>query len=162
MLEGGGDTWYGDMSVVRLIENHFFDCVGVFMETNEEKYNRRMTEIHSLGTDGGSMGNAGEPIDVRYEELKALFDAFLGEEYDPVKFAQVEASQIAMHKEHQALTERYMGNKMDIEEFSVLVQALFEWYAVSVDTIVGRENFLKLFGRLPKELCQLFMEEKLA
>ena len=104
----------------------------------EEEFDKRIAALH---------GGTGEsPMDIRHAEFQIMADVFLGEDFDQTKLRQVEELQVALHLKQGELVQRYEAGKIRAEDYVQSINALLEETFRQCETILGQEDFLKLFG----------------
>jgi hypothetical protein len=113
------------------------------MKANEI-FESRISAIHGL-----SEGN--EIMNVRHEEFMAMADAFLGADFDRAKLARVEALQLALHEAQLKLSGQMSARQIERMEYVDAVNELHSRIAQQCAAVLGRPNFLKLFGVSPAE-----------
>ena len=91
-------------------------------------------------------------MDVRHEEFMAMWDSFLGEEYDAAKRKKVEELQIDLHRQDAALYRRLQAGKLNPEEYVDASNALNDEIARKCEKVLGAKDFEKLFGATRAEL----------
>lgn len=90
-------------------------------------------------------------MDVRHAEFGAMADVFLGVDYDPVKLRQVEDLQVALHQRQAELSRRHDQGEISDEEYVDAANAAINDTFRECQTILGPEDFCKLFGSSPNE-----------
>jgi hypothetical protein len=109
----------------------------------ESEFAERVATVHSGQADAK---------DVRHEELEAMFDTFLGRNFDPVQRKQVEKLQINLFEQqaklHSALAEERISPKDYVESFNQLLAHTFR----ECEKILGPKDFRQLFGASPAKL----------
>ncbi len=90
-------------------------------------------------------------MDVRHEEFMAMAEAFLGEDFDRAKLAQIESLQLALHEGQAELGKALAANLVEPTKYVDAVNRLHTHTAQQCETILGSHNFLKLFGVTPAE-----------
>jgi len=121
----------------------------------EEKLNKRIAEIHDL--DGNKFT---EEINIRHAELKAMFDALLGLDYDQNKFEQVKALQCAQDSQHATLISRWKNAEIGPVEYAELLNSLNDSMKktfIAIEQVLGVDDFTRLFGEPLNEL-ELFKD----
>lgn len=92
-----------------------------------------------------------------------MVDAFLGTDYDPAKFSQVDELQKAMVTQQARLAEQYekaeIGPAEYVDSFNATAYDSFE----KIERVLGKDDYLKLFGPPPDKSIgfinkQLFFE----
>jgi hypothetical protein len=113
---------------------------------SHDKFDAIIAKIHSSDRiKGGSM-------DVRHEEFKALTDAFLGEDYDPAKLADVESLQVKAQDAQTTFYNRYSQGHMSPEQYVRAANHTWGITFVACHRILGTRDFQKLFDATPSEL----------
>lgn len=119
--------------------------------TPEQQFDRRMAAIHGFGATADST----QPLNVRTEEFEAMFDSFLGANYDPVKRKQVENLQIDLHKKDVDLYRRLQAGTLSPEKYVDDANAADVETAKKCETILGPADYEKLFGVKASEVTGL-------
>lgn len=91
-------------------------------------------------------------MDVRHEQFMAMADAFLGPHFDRVKLAQVEQVQLALHDAQASLARELDSGRIERARYVDEVNQLHANIAQRCESILGRADFLKLFGVAPFEV----------
>lgn len=104
-----------------------------------DSFELRIAALHGLGA-------GGDVMDVRHEECMAMADAFLGENFDRAKLAQVESLQLALHEVQAKLCRDLDAELIEPTHYVDEVNALHAHIARQCETILGPRNFLELFG----------------
>ena len=112
------------------------------MKTDSE-FTKRIEAVHSgEGKDGG----------VRHKELEAMFDVFLGPQFDQARRKEIEKLQINLLKEQErlssALEEEEISAENYVDRFNKLLAATFD----RCEKILGSKGFLRLFGAQPENM----------
>src|SRR5262249_6808111 len=98
---------------------------------------RRVAEVHS--TDGTDK-------DVRHEELQAMFDTFLGHDFDASRRKHVEELQIQLFQQQaeleEALTAKQISAEKYVDSFNTLLAQTFH----ECEETLGTKDFVALFG----------------
>lgn len=97
-------------------------------------------------------GAGGGVMDVRHEEFMAMADALLGPHFDRVKLAQVEQVQLALHDAQASLARELDCGRIERARYVDEVNQLHVNIAQQCESILGRADFLKLFGVAPFEV----------
>jgi hypothetical protein len=121
----------------------------------EQEFDQRMAAIHALGQPAGKAVTA----DVRHEEFSAMFDAFLGKQYDAAKRKQVEDLQVALHQQDVELQQRLQVGELNAEQYVDASNAVMEETARKCEAILGPADFEKLFGATRAELTGMIEGE---
>lgn len=126
----------------------------------EEEFDKRIAAIHGLNNSASYPQSVGaEALDSRHAEFQAMAEVFLGEDFDQAKLGRVESMQIALHEQQAVLYRRYetgeLSPKKYVELFNTLLDCTFE----VCETILGAEDFLKLFGCPRSELAGFIDKE---
>lgn len=90
-------------------------------------------------------------MDLRHEEFMAMADAFLGPHFDRVKLAQVELLQLALHDALANLARELDSHRIERSRYVDEVNKVHADIAQRCEAILGRSDFLKLFGVTPLE-----------
>lgn len=120
---------------------------------SDYEFEERINAIHRPHNPVRESPAIGETtMDVRHEEFQAMADAFLGEDFDKSKLAQVESLQIALHEYQVVFFKRYQNGELRPEEyvdhFNYLLAVTFE----ACESILGAKEFIHLFGVPPSEI----------
>jgi chromatin remodeling complex protein RSC6 len=107
------------------------------MPNTESEFARRVADIHSKdGTDK----------DIRHEELQAMFDTFLGPDFDANRRRQVEQLQIQLFQRQtrleKALTAKRISAEKYVDSFNSLLTQTFH----ECEKTLGTKDFAQLFG----------------
>ena len=79
-------------------------------------------------------------------ELKELFNEFLGSSYDTEKFEQVAVLQEKLRDRHLELIRQFDSGELSRRDFAVqLNQHAMEGFK-EIEGVLGREDFIRLFG----------------
>lgn len=115
------------------------------------EFEKSLAEIHGLDKPG-DQGTGETCTDIRHLEFQAMADAFLGKGYNPTKLEKVEKAQIALRKEQVRLNRSYETGGLNpaqyIDSLNNKVVATFS----QCEKILGKCDFLRLFGAPPSEL----------
>lgn len=85
-------------------------------------------------------------MDVRHEEFMAMADAFLGPDFNPVKLAEVEALQRALHRGQAKLAKALHEHRIERTRYVDELNALHAIIARQCEQVLGPRDFLTLFG----------------
>lgn len=107
--------------------------------TSQEIFDSRIAAIHQ-----GDKGD--EAMDVRHEEFVAMTEAFLGPDYDGEKLAQVESEQLALQQTQARLADDLAMQRIGPSEYLNRVNRIHAETAQRCESILGAEDFEKLFG----------------
>ena len=123
----------------------------------EQEYDRRVAAIHGFGQPAARSpdGLVTDVSDIRSAEFDALFDVFLGPDYDAVKRTGVEELQAQLHEQQVLLFQRQQTGELGTAECAGLSNALIENTFRRCTEIFGEEDFQKLFGASQPELAGL-------
>jgi tetratricopeptide (TPR) repeat protein len=128
--------------------------------TPEQEFDRRIAAIHGLhGERPDKPDGEASRMDIRHEELDALFDAFLGADFDPAKRHQVENLQVALHKQQAELARRHDQGEISDEQFLDATQRLIGQSFRECANILGEADFQSLFGAPAHEAAGLIDRE---
>lgn len=90
-------------------------------------------------------------MDIRHEEFMAMADAFLGQQFDRLKLAQVERLQLDLHDAQARLASDLdsgrIGRPLYVDELNKVHTDI----AQRCEAILGSADFQKLFGITPSE-----------
>jgi hypothetical protein len=126
----------------------------------EREFDRRIAAIHGLDNPVRHGSNIEEStMDVRHAEFQAMASVFLGDGFDPAKLAQVEDLQIALHKQQAELYRRYDAEQLGPEEYVESFNTSLDDTFSKCETILGPEDFLRLFGAPRSELAGFIDKE---
>jgi upstream activation factor subunit UAF30 len=107
------------------------------MPKTESEFARRLAEVHS---------NNGTDKDVRHEELQAMFDTFLGDDFDANRRKRVEQLQIHLFQQQarleRALTAKRISAEKYVDSFNNLLAGTFR----ECEKALGTRDFAQLFG----------------
>ncbi len=106
----------------------------------ESEFAERIAAIHSGATDAR---------DVRHAELEAMFDTFLGRDFDPARRKQVEKLQINLLEQqaklHSQLDDEKISSEEYVDSFNQVLARTFQ----DCEKVLGVQNFKQLFGAPP-------------
>lgn len=85
-------------------------------------------------------------MDVRHEEFVAMTEAFLGPDYDEEKLAQVESEQLVLQQTQARLADDLAKQRIGPSEYLNQVNKVHAKSAQRCESILGAEDFQKLFG----------------
>lgn len=124
----------------------------------KSQFEKCLAEIHGLSkpTDHKAEEHS---TDIRHAEFQAMADAFLGKGYDPTKLQRVEELQIALHKQQAELYRKYEDAKLIPEEYVDSVNNTIAATFLKYEKLLGKEDFLRLFGAPLSELSGLIDKE---
>jgi hypothetical protein len=116
----------------------------------EEEYVLRIAAIHGIGPSTAyNMPLELEKRDIRYEEFRAMVEAFLEPGYDPAKIARVEDAQIDLHRSQNLLEDDLDAGRIGPEEYLVAVNKLIAETFAHCESILGPDDFHRLFEDSP-------------
>lgn len=120
----------------------------------EREFDRRIAAIHGLDSTARAGSNIEEPaMDTKHAEFQAMTSVFLGEDFDGGKLWLVESLQTALHDRQAELYRRFEAQELDPEGYVESFNTLLDDTFAACETILGTENFLKLFGAPRSELA---------
>jgi hypothetical protein len=115
-----------------------------YIEMNPDEalafFDSRIAAIHGRGDKGGDV------MDVRHEEFMAMTEAFLGPDYDSSKLAEVESQQLALQSAQAELAAALASNRIGPNQYLERVNSVHAEIAERCESILGPEDFQKLFG----------------
>ena len=129
-----------------------------------KEFDRRVASIYGLGSLRVRNRNAGdESMDTRHAEFEAMAEVFLGRDFNRAKLQQVENLQILLREQHASLLQRYEAQKLSPEKYVDSFNALLSDTFAKCEKILGKKDFVKLFGAPRRELGgfidkQIFLE----
>lgn len=112
----------------------------------EEKFDKRIASIHQNSSKA-------EDFDIRHEEFQAMADAFLGEDFDQEALLAVENLQTSLESKQALLYASCQEKTITPEEYVDNFNHLVEITFIGCEHILGKENFIKLFGAPRTELA---------
>lgn len=120
----------------------------------EREFDSRIAAIHGLDSTARAGSNIEErTMDTRHAEFQAMTSVFLGDDFDRGKLWLVETLQTALHDRQAELYRHFEAQELDPEEYVESFNTLLDDTFAACETILGTENFLKLFGAPRSELA---------
>ena len=120
----------------------------------EREFDRRIAAVHGLDSTARAGSNIKEPaMDTRHAEFQAMASVFLGDDFDGGKLWLVESLQTALHARQAELYRLFEARELDPEGYVESFNTLLDDTFAACETILGTENFLKLFGAPRSELA---------
>lgn len=114
---------------------------------SEREFDRRVAEIHFGRAEPDD--STAIALDARRAEFRAMATAFLGDSYDDDKLRRIETIHVNMLDQQLKLVEQYNRDIIGPADYVDCFNALaFENFA-AMQAVLGREDYLKLFGPLP-------------
>ena len=98
-------------------------------------------------------------MDVRHEEFVAMTEAFLGPDYDASKLAEVESQQLALQHAQAELANDLAARRIGPTQYLDRVNEVHAEIAERCESILGPDDFQKLFGVPAAEIGPYIDEE---
>jgi SWIB/MDM2 domain len=107
------------------------------MPNTESEFASRIGEIHS---------NDGTDKDIRHEELQAMFDTFLGPDFDANRRRQVEQLQIQLFQQQAKLEKALTAKRISADEYVDSFNAILAQTFHECEKTLGAKHFARLLG----------------
>lgn len=118
----------------------------------EKEFDAQIAAIYGLGKSDLEWQHAMDaPLDMRQAEFRAMADAFLGKDYDREKRHKVESCQTLLREQQALLYRRYEEQQLTPEQYVDAYNALLADTFAQCENVLGKKDFLKLFGADPVE-----------
>lgn len=112
------------------------------------EFEKRLSKIHGLdGSQASQQIKNDLPVDIGREELQALVDTFLGENYDRKKFEQIAGLKKTMGQQHVVLCKCLDTEMITPEQYLDLFTALLKAIFRETKKVMGVRDYQKLFGK---------------
>jgi len=89
------------------------------------------------------------------QELRALFDVRLGEDYDRHKFNEVADLQLSLRKHKRELAAQLESRQLNQEQFTDELRRALTETALQCEAVLGSRDFVQLFGIEAKHAADL-------
>lgn len=106
-----------------------------------------------------SAASKGSGIDLRPQELQAMFDVFLGQGYDKGKREKVASLQRNLHQQQRELALRLTAGTLDPRGYAKSFNIAFTQMIDECEVVLGPVDFQRLFGSPHKSWRPIIDEE---